>query len=111
MALATVVNEDRWKLQSGGSSPGGYDSTFQRKNADGSFTTKKLTVTYLEVYSEYKHYALTEDACTTYITAHPELLLQYARQDEFGISFTLTKRSVARTGFGYTIVDVDETGS
>jgi hypothetical protein len=111
MALATSVNEYSWKLQSGGSSPGGYDSTFQRKNADGSFTTKKLTVSYLEVYSEYKHYALTEDACTNYITAHPELLLQYSRQDEFGLSFTLTKRNTARTNFSYTLADVPETGS
>jgi hypothetical protein len=116
MALATVVNEDSWKLQSGGTAAGGYESTFQRRIWDIAtnayvYSTKKLTVSYLEVYSEYKHYALTEDACTNYIEAHPELLLQYSRQDEFGLSFTLTKRNTARTNFSYTLADVPETGS
>lgn len=116
MALATSVNELNWKLQSGGSSNGGYESTFQRRIWDIAtnayvYSTKKLTVSYLEVYYDYKHYALTEDACTTYITAHPEILLQYSRQDEFGLSFTLTKRYTARTNFSYTLDDVPETGS
>lgn len=111
MALATSVNESNWKLQSGGSNPDGYESTFQRKNADGTFTTKKLTVTYLETYAEYKHYALTASACTDYITAHPELALQYSRQNEFGEGYTLTKRLTARTNFSYSIIDVPETGS
>jgi hypothetical protein len=111
MALATSVNEANWKLQSGGSNPDGYESTFQRKNADGSYTTKKLTVTYLEVFSEYKHYALTEGACTDYITAHPELALQYSRQDEFGAGYTLSKRITTRTDFAYTLTDVPESGS
>lgn len=111
MALATAVNEANWKLQGGGSNPDGYESTFQRKQADGSFVTKRLAVTFLEVYSEYKHYALTEAACTDYISANPTLALNYNRQDEFGNSFTLSKRLTTRTDFSFTITDVPDGGA
>ena len=111
MSLLSSVDESKWKLQGGGSNPDGYESTFQRKQADGSYVTKKLSVTYLEVTAEYKHYALTEGACTTYITAHPELALQYSRQNEFSDGYTLSKRTISRTNFAYSIVDVSEAGS
>lgn len=111
MALLSAVNESNWKLQGGGSNPDGYDSTFQRKNADGSYTTKKLTVSFLEVYAEYKHYALTYQACLDYITAHPELALNYSRQNEFSDGYALTKRETTRTNYAFTITDVPEAGA
>jgi hypothetical protein len=110
MALETSVNEANWRVQGGGSNPDGFSSTFQRKDPDtGEYTTKQLTVTFLEVYQEWKYYALTESACTDYITAHPELALQYARQSEFSDAFTLSKRTSTRTGTSYTLADVPET--
>ena len=114
MALDTAVNEAKWKLQGGGSNPDGYTSTFQRKKPNTSpveYETKNLTVTFVEVYAEYKHYALTEGACTTYITAHPELALTYTRQNEFSDGYTLTKRLTTKTDFAYTLTDVPAEGS
>jgi hypothetical protein len=114
MGLDTVVSEDKWKLQGGGSNPDGYSSTFQRKKPNTSpveYDTKNLTVTFVEVYEEYKHYALTKDACTNYITAHPELALTYTRQNEYSDGYTLSKRLSAKTSFAYTLTDVPAEGS
>jgi len=111
MALDTAVDENKWKLQGGGSNPDGYSSTFQRKQSDGTYKTKLLEVTFLEVTEEYKHYALTKDACTNYIVAHPELALTYSRTNEFGEGYTLIKRSAVRTNYAFSLTDVAEEGA
>jgi hypothetical protein len=117
MALETSIDESKWRLQGGGSNPDGFSSTFQRRDPelgpDGKpvYTTKQLSVSFVESYYEYKYYALTAAACVAYVEAHPELSLQYSRQSEFSDAFTMTKRVAAQSGTSFTLADVPETGA
>lgn len=127
MALATSVSEEKWVLQSGGTEQGSYSSTFVRRvkweagetyppsaeivgtgESKYVYFHKIATTVYLDTFADYKQYALTDTACTDYITAHPELSLSYSRQNEFSNGFVLSKKTGSRSLVSYTLADVPE---
>jgi hypothetical protein len=130
MGLSDAVNEALWKSNGGGQDTGSYSSTFVRRirfdpaatypagteiveDSDGTkyvYTRKVGTTTYKEIWSDLKHYGLTEAACTNYAAANPTLTLSWSRQNEFGKGFTLSKRTASRELLSYVLSDAP-TGS
>jgi hypothetical protein len=108
MALSgTVTGEGR--VISRGNDMGSYSQTITSKKADGSTRTQILTVSYTDIRTERKWYALTEAAITTWESTNAATTNYTAScSNEITNAWELIVSTVTRTITGYSLVDAPE---
>jgi hypothetical protein len=108
MALSgTVTGEGR--VISRGNDMGSYSQTITSKKADGSTRTRILTVSYTDIRTERKWYALTEAAITTWESANAATTNYTAScSNEITNAWELVVNTVNRTITGFSLVDAPE---
>jgi hypothetical protein len=108
MALATTVTGDG-RVISRGNDMGSYSQTITSKKADGSTRTQILTVSYTDIRTERKWYALTEAAITTWESTNAATTNYTAScSNEITNAWELIVSTVTRTITGYSLVDAPE---
>ena len=114
MALASSVAGDG-KLLSHGNEMGSYSQTItnknKKKNPDGSAMTRTriLTVSYTDIRTERKWYALTEAAITAWEETNAATTNYTATcSNEITNAWELVVNTVSRTITGFTLVDAPE---
>ena len=108
MALAaTVTGEGR--VISRGNDMGSYSQTITSKKPDGSTRTRILTVSYTDIRTERKWYALTEAAITAREETNAATTNYTAScSNEITNAWDLVVNTVSRHITGFTLLDAPE---
>jgi len=108
MALAaTVTGEGR--VISRSNDMGSYSQTITSKKPDGSTRTRIMTVSYTDIRTERKWYALTEAAITAWEETNAATTNYTAScSNEITNAWDLVVNTVSRTITGFTLLDAPE---
>ena len=108
MALAATVTGPG-RVISRSNDMGSYSQTITSKRPDGSTRTRIMTVSYTDIRTERKWYALTEAAITAWEETNAATTNYTATcSNEITNAWELVVNTVSRTITGFTLVDAPE---
>jgi hypothetical protein len=108
MALAATVT-GAGRVISRGNDMGSYSQTITSKKPDGSTRTRIMTVSYTDIRTERKWYALTEAAITAWEETNAATTNYTATcSNEITNAWDLVVNTVSRHITGFTLLDAPE---
>ena len=108
MALAATVT-GAGRVISRSNDMGSYSQTITSKKPDGSTRTRIMTVSYTDIRTERKWYALTEAAITAWEETNAATTNYTAScSNEITNAWDLVVNTVSRTITGFTLLDAPE---